>query len=282
MKVLQLGRYDRRGKSVPELSFTKLETETLARLEAIFGGKLPGLASQLANARPVSRENTGAGFFTNIAVDRSAAPPLADAPSSPLDGPEVRVGKMASALGLLLFIKNGYISLLEGYSIAAESTASTDLVNESFEFLTDLSSAHKTNQVLLAVPGGDRVLAWFAAHFGYHGQAEFGDFEVTAISLRRGGMSSIEIALDGFPTFIFHFDDWLDVNVEGFGQQNVLGGLALQWAQPREVRVWELGLAYEHPTVEMKLKPCYGANGTIRGRLLRIETIAPGEGTGEY
>lgn len=265
---------------MPELNFTKLEIETLARLEASFGDVVPGLAAQLTNAKPVSRENTGTGFFTDIAVDRSAVPPMTEAPS-PLDGPEVRVGKMSSALGLLLFIKNGYISLLEGYSIAAESTASTDLVSEPFEFLTDLSSAHKTAQVLRKVPGGDRVLAWFGAHPANHGHAEFGDFEVTSISLRRGGMSSIEIALDGFPTFIFHFDDWLDVNVEGFGQQNVLGGLVLRWAQPREVKAWELGLGYEHPTVEMILEPCYGANGTIRGRLLRIETIAPSEKTGE-
>lgn len=260
---------------MPKLDFTKLEAETLAQIEAIFGSKLPGLASQLANAKPVSRENTGAGFFTDIAVDQLASPPLPDASTSPLDGPEVRVAKMSGALRLLLFIKNGYIYLLEGYSIEGESTEEIDLDNEPFEFVNVLGSAYNTNQVLRAVPGGDRVLAWFSTHRGYHGQAEFGDFEVTAICLRRNETSSIEIALSGCPTFIFHFDDWLDVNVEGFSQQNVLGGLVLQWAQPREVRDWELGLGYEHPTVEMRLEPCYGANGTIRGRLLRIETIDP-------
>jgi hypothetical protein len=269
MRQLAMHRW---GREVPELSFTKLEIEALARIEALFSDEVPGLAAQLANARPVSRENTGAGFFTDISVDQSAVAPIAAAPS-PLDGPEVRVGKMSGTLGLLLFIKHGYVSLLEGYSTAAESTALTDLVNEPFEFLDTLSDGHATVQVLRKVPGGDRVLAWFGAYPEFRGHVQFGDFEVIAVCMRRGGMSTIEIALDGFPTFIFHFDDWLDVNVEGFGQQNVLGGLLLRWAQPRDVRVWELGLGYEHPTVEMVLEPCYGANGTISGRLLRIDMI---------
>ena len=69
--MLQLAIAQTEGKGVRELSFTKLEIETLTRIQASFGSEVPGLAAQVANARPVSRENTGAGFFTDISVDRS-------------------------------------------------------------------------------------------------------------------------------------------------------------------------------------------------------------------
>lgn len=125
--------------------------------------------------------------------------------------------------------------------------------------------------MLRETPGGDRVVAWLNAFPGHRNS--FGDFEVVSINLRRGGKSTIEVGLEGQPTFVFHFDDWLDVSLEGFGYQNVLGGLVLRPAEPRDVRLWELGLGYEHPSVEMVLEPCYGANGVIRGRLLRVEMI---------
>jgi hypothetical protein len=172
-----------------------------------------------------------------------------------------------------LFLKEGYVHLLEGYSVTGEGTASVDL-NGTFEFVAEtLTAKQQTSEVLRHVPGGDRVLCWYGAKVGYPGYTEFADFSVVALNLRRGGPSTIEISLNGYPTFIFHFDDWLDVNLEGFSRQNVLGGLILRPAEPRGVRDWEVGVGYQLPDIEMVLEPCFGANGTIRGRLLRVEKI---------
>jgi hypothetical protein len=257
----------------PVLTFSELEAAAFGLFVAHYETEVPGLAKQLAHAVPSSRENTGGGFFTELVVDRKAARPVVT--SSPLDGPQVRIAPMAWPLELLLFFKDGYLHLLEGYSVSGEGTSSVDL-SGPFEFLIEtLTARQQTFQVLRQVPGGDRVLAWYGARAGYHGHTEFADFEVVALNLRRGGASIVEIGLEGFPTFIFHFDDWLDVNLEGFSRQNVLGGLVLRPTEPRGVRDWELGVGYQDASVEMILEPCYGANGTIRGRLLRVEMIDP-------
>jgi len=248
-------------------SFSKLEAAVLQRFAEQYGADVPGLAEQLAHARLIGRENTGRGFFADIVVDRQAVSPLAGV--SQLDGPLVRLGSMTRPVEMLLFMKDGFVSLLEGHAASVEDPASLDIEHDPFEFVADLSPMGETIRVLRSVPGGDRVIAWVNRVPGR--RSSFGDMEVVTVSLRRGGKSTIEIGLEGQPTFTFHFDDWLDVNLEGFGRQNVLGGLILRPDEPREVRIWELGLGYEYPTVEMVLEPCYGANGVIRGRLLRVE-----------
>jgi hypothetical protein len=184
---------------------------------------------------------------------------------------------MGGSFELLLFLKGGYVHLLEGYSITGEGTASVDL-NGTFEFVAEtLSAKQQTCEVLRNVPGGDRVLDWYGARVGYRGYTEFADFEVVALTLRRGSASTVEVGLEGVPTFVFHFDDWLDVNLEGFSRQNVLGGLVLRPAEPRGVRDWELGVGYQLPTIEMVLEPCFGANGVIQGRLIKVDMVDPSE-----
>lgn len=127
---------------MPGPGFSELEAAALRRFVEQYGAEFTSLAGQLAHARPVGRENTGSGFFTDIAVDRDAVSPLVTSLRA-FDGPEVRVGTMTGALGLLLFVKDGFVNLLEGYSIIGEGTSSVDLVRDPFEFVADFPPSVK-------------------------------------------------------------------------------------------------------------------------------------------
>jgi hypothetical protein len=111
-------------------TFTKLE---LAALHSIFVETpqyADGLAVQLAGASVAARENTGGGFFTTISV-------AADIPQIP--GPRVlghetyaSVEGLNHGMGFVLFMKDGYLNLLEGYSVGYENTASSNLATVTF------------------------------------------------------------------------------------------------------------------------------------------------------
>ncbi len=105
------------------MALSAFETSVLARFAELYGDQSPGLAAQLAAAQFARRENTGSGFFTDLMVDRTM-PPVSC--TSPLDGPSVAFDGMTEGLELLLFLKDGYVCLLEGYSIAGEDTSSID------------------------------------------------------------------------------------------------------------------------------------------------------------
>ena len=111
--------------------FTALER---AALRAIFSEN-PDLESQLeaqaAKAIVIKRENTGGGFFTDISIPEACGPissksPLGDCCYAKVDGLE-------HGLGLLLFLEEGRMTLLEGYAIADENTKPIDFGKVKFE-----------------------------------------------------------------------------------------------------------------------------------------------------
>jgi hypothetical protein len=90
------------------------------------------LQAQLATATVIRRRNSGAGFFTDLAVDRS---------TPPMRGTESVLGNvMASIEGfkqpmlLLLFTREGYADMLEGATVE-DSTVGLDL--RSLQFTID-------------------------------------------------------------------------------------------------------------------------------------------------
>ncbi|MEH6661566.1 MAG: hypothetical protein V7679_07965 [Parasphingorhabdus sp.] len=105
--------------------FTKLE---LAALHSIFI-ETPqyedGLVAQLAGASVTERENTGGGFFTKISV-ATGAPPVTS-PRTLSREIHADVKGLAHGLGFVLFMKDGYLDLLEGYAVGYETTALLDL-----------------------------------------------------------------------------------------------------------------------------------------------------------
>ena len=113
------------------MKLTELERTALDWFAGFYCDDLPLLARHLKSATPISRENTGNGFFTGLAVSPASTPQLIDCPS-PLDGLRVRFEGMTEGLELLLFFKDGYAHQLEGYAIAGEVTSSIDLETAPF------------------------------------------------------------------------------------------------------------------------------------------------------
>jgi hypothetical protein len=134
------------------------------------------------------------------------------------------------------------------------------------------AEAKETASILGSVPGGQELLAWFA------GLPNFGDAEIVALNLNREGASTLLVEVHAPPRKIlvtFVLGDWVDVQIAGFSQQNVIGGLALKRAGEREVEPWEIGVGARPGDHEIVLAPCFGANGVIHATLQRVETRHP-------
>jgi hypothetical protein len=106
----------------------------MAALRAIFA-ETPTLSSelqrQLDDATVTKRENSGGGFFTDIAVSEDA--PRLDCPRILGYATHAHVEGLEDGLGFVLFMEDGKLHLLEGFACGPESTASLDFSNLSFE-----------------------------------------------------------------------------------------------------------------------------------------------------
>lgn len=112
------------------LHLTALER---AALEEICRQQIEGqsaLRSQLAEVTVVQRENSGTGFFTYLSVDK-AAPPVTNA-ERVLGNVAASVEGFKQPLLLLLFMKDGYMDMLEGAALD-DSTTEIDLSTVRFK-----------------------------------------------------------------------------------------------------------------------------------------------------
>jgi hypothetical protein len=112
------------------LHLTALET---AALEEICRQQIDGrraLERQLASATVARRENSGAGFFTYLAVDRAAAP-VTNA-KRVLGNAAATIEGFKQPLLLMLFMKDGYAEMLEGAAVD-DSTVGIDLSKLRFK-----------------------------------------------------------------------------------------------------------------------------------------------------
>jgi hypothetical protein len=104
-------------------NFTALEQAALQEFCSTNPDIQTGLEAQLATATVIQRENSGAGFFTYMAVNRSAAPIK--------NSERVLSGVVASVEGFqwplifLLFLEHGYAHMLE-IATTDESTVGLD------------------------------------------------------------------------------------------------------------------------------------------------------------
>ena len=136
-----------------------------------------------------------------------------------------------------------------------------------------------------AVSGGADLVHWFGKVPTFH------DAEILSLHLRRTGQSVLrlhgwistgEVGHDG--NFIrdrhaivtFTLSEVLDLQLDGFSIQNVIGGLVLHRAPERPERRGYLALDPHPQDVEIELKPCYGLSGLIRSRTVSI-TFEPGK-----
>jgi len=118
---------------------TPLERAVLDAIAAQVGSA--SLSGQIAAAQVMSRENTGAGFYTVFAIDD-------DAPSDDLAHPVGNVGAEIAGLelgmGFLLWLKSGVIVELEGCSYE-EDTSGLDFERVGFRDVVAHRSGETSN-----------------------------------------------------------------------------------------------------------------------------------------
>jgi hypothetical protein len=112
--------------------FTLLERAVLTAICEMHSADRAVLEAQLSTATFLSRENTGAGFYTRFVVERATSAALAGERSRA--GPEIKIDGLRHGMGFILWLKEGYADCLEGYSYA-EPTTSIVLEAVGFEIL---------------------------------------------------------------------------------------------------------------------------------------------------
>lgn len=94
---------------------TPLEEAVLDEFLDRPGEPFTTLREQLAHASISSRELTGVGFFTHFAVPHEA-PVRRDLASAELLDVGARIPEIEHGAGFILFVRDGVISMLEGYT----------------------------------------------------------------------------------------------------------------------------------------------------------------------
>ena len=136
-----------------------------------------------------------------------------------------------------------------------------------------------------AVPGGVDLVRWFGQVPSFH------DAEILSLHLHRKGQSTLclhgwidtgEVGQDGYYVLdrhaivTFTLNEVMDLQLDGFSIQNVIGGLVLRRAPDRPERRGHLALDPLPQDIEIELEPCYGLSGLIRARAVSI-TFEPGK-----
>lgn len=112
--------------------FTHLEQAVLRAICEAHPADQAALEGQLSTAIILSRENTGAGFYTRLVVERSSTKPIGG--ERLRHGPAVRIDGLEHGMGFILWLKEGYADCLEGYCYG-ESTDMLALERVGFEIL---------------------------------------------------------------------------------------------------------------------------------------------------
>jgi len=112
--------------------FTALERAVLAAICDMYPEDRAALEAQLSTATLLSRENTGAGFYTRFAVDHASNTAMGGMRLR--NGPEAKIHGLEHGMGFILWLKEGYADCLEGYCYA-DSTTGIVLEATSFEIL---------------------------------------------------------------------------------------------------------------------------------------------------
>ena len=110
---------------------TALEVAVLKAIAAQLGLEdRDSLASQLDGLTVKSRENSGAGFFTHFeTIDKSKSKILADTRDCHVSA---EINGSDGSLGFILWLRDGYVDFLEGYTENLVDTVGLDLETLSF------------------------------------------------------------------------------------------------------------------------------------------------------
>ena len=110
-------------------NLSNLERAVLREIARQVPGHEQAFEAQLDGASVVERENTGAGFFTTLSV---ASGPPADGLKSPVGDVRAIVTGRKYEMGFQLWLENGLLRTLEGYTYGQDSTTGLDYATVSF------------------------------------------------------------------------------------------------------------------------------------------------------
>ncbi|MDX2000062.1 MAG: hypothetical protein SF066_20275 [Thermoanaerobaculia bacterium] len=96
-------------------TLNELEHAVMEKLLAGDSHVLETLRRQARGAKVVRRENTGAGFYTWLEPS-SDSPRTPDPGNFELSDVEAQIPGLTHGAGFVLFIRNGYLDNLEGFS----------------------------------------------------------------------------------------------------------------------------------------------------------------------
>ena len=129
----------------------------------------------------------------------------------------------------------------------------------------------ETASILASIPGGKELLNWFGK------KPNFGDAEVLSLNLNRDGPSTLCVGVykevkSSHQAIIVTFTlcDMIDIALEGFGHQNVIGGLTIRGATERSIHKSLVGIGNNLPDHVLELEPCAGAFGRIHATVANI------------
>ena len=97
------------------LELTNLEFVALSEIAK----QHPALVPQIAAATVLGRENTGVGFFTTLAVDRSAATAIDS--DRVLGDVWLDIQGFLYPMTFMIFMEDGFVCLLEGATVGEET-----------------------------------------------------------------------------------------------------------------------------------------------------------------
>jgi len=100
-----------------------IEREVLEITATEYSGSVEAMRRQIDTAQVTSFENSGAGFFSDLAV-ADDAPVLLE--NSPLSGAYGSVLGIEHGMGFIVFLKDGRLSMIEGYCNAGGPTIDID------------------------------------------------------------------------------------------------------------------------------------------------------------
>jgi hypothetical protein len=90
------------------------------------------LRAQISDVSVLSRKNTGAGFFTYFSIEKDSVPQIRSDTRDCCVA--AKINGVENALGFILWLKDGYIDFLEGYTMALEGgTSDLDFAALDFE-----------------------------------------------------------------------------------------------------------------------------------------------------
>lgn len=129
----------------------------------------------------------------------------------------------------------------------------------------------QTAALLKEIPGGDAVLTFL------NGWASFHDAEIVSLTLDHISGSKLMLAVtDGerWATFAFSLKPWINVDLRDFGHQNVINRLVI--SRPAGRRDEDSDTA-SPSDFELLFGQCYGAYGSIKAGIEKIEFIRDGK-----